>query len=65
LDAQSETIRLKEQNLSMFSEVNELKERLLVQQKLLKKKDTQILEMRDLLSESDKLRDQMLGSKIK
>jgi len=49
----------------MFSEVNELKERLLVQQKLLKKKDTQILEMRDLLSESDKLRDQMLGSKIK
>jgi len=65
LDAQSETIRLKQQNLFMFSEVNEVKERLIAQQKLLKKKDAQIIEMKQLLNESDKLRDEMINSKIK
>jgi len=49
----------------MFSEVNEVKERLIGQQKLLKKKDAQIMELKQLLNESDKLRDEMINSKLK
>lgn len=65
LDSQTEVIRLKEQNLGMFSELTDLKERVNVQGKALKKKDTQIEQLRELLTESDKLRDELLESQVK
>jgi len=65
LETQSEKIKLKEQNLDLFTECTELRERTAAQERNLKKKDTQIKQLKDLLNQSDQLRDEMLETKLK
>lgn len=63
LETQTEKIRLKNENLDLYTSLNECKEKIQTTQKMLKKKDSQITQLKDLLSESDKLREEMLEKK--
>lgn len=65
IEGQSERIKLKEQNLDLYTELTESKEVVSNLHKQLKKKDSQIEQLKELLKESDFLRDELLESKLK
>jgi len=56
IDNQSELIKIKGDNLKLFSEINDFKERMIQYEKLLKKKDDQISSLKELLEEGDSLK---------
>jgi len=56
IDQQSDNIRLREQNLNIHSELNDMKEQNFEFAKLMKKKDSQIQELKYLIEDGDNLR---------
>lgn len=59
IESQTEKINLKKMNLELFTQLNDTKEKVNAQQKMLRKKESQIAQLKELLDEGEHLRDQL------